>query len=730
MTDTADRDDSRRAETDIALREATLLPGQEELTAISNALDAALGYSPLRQAPRRSDDAFAYVTRLVAERFWEDIYVARPEIRRIIAELDKGQIVIITGERGTGKSTAIQAAVRLYQESGLEGATPLPFVFDANRFEADLISRKSAEATIHRVVREQLRKLVRETDPAAERDWLAYLYENDASFQPFQLRVARDALAPGSAGEWLTLADMPEYAQTVQEGIDRFVEQTPSRQLRTFLDFLHLRTDYAVILIIDNIDQLSNDVQRYAAKVLARIIASTTGRVRGGIAVRPENYGPIQSALDTAPRPPHVPLTVSSWVHEDLARPTEELTVKFIERRMAIVRDPETLATILSSIPQEKAASLAASAALPGHTSIEGYFEVLQRVLNQMVFEVFRGQSTDDHPRKNESFIEFIHLWHNGSLRECARCLVAFVEDLLQDNSHMFHLQELMEKAVDAPTDAGLRHTLRRLARSFLYRHLLFWGSSDPMKAPENVMVFDAVEEDTSPPIYFLRLRILQYLAHRNGVDRALPTVDDVRRDFARLDIGADRVDEILIRLASRRFRDDGGLVRIDAHEQGGSDLTGNAEIRILDAGLFLVQRLCLSTEYLFWSAVSAQASQRQRGGRINPTDAEIKRDSFRAEIAAKFLATEVTGRFKEEHPYWNGNAESWTPEDARRRLKIYSNLFGFTRTDWFLDRCCSQMRGFIGPNTGGEYESAKQAIQRVRTFTEKLDRATRPAVG
>jgi hypothetical protein len=727
VTDANSREHPRRSQTDIVLREATLLPGQEELTAISNALDAALGYSPLREAPRRSDDAFAYVTRLVAERFWEDIYVSRPEIRRIIAELDKGQIVILTGERGTGKSTAIQAAMRLYRDAGLEGSTPLPFVFDANRFEADLMTREAAEATIHRVVREQLRKLVREADPTTEHGWLAYLYENDSVFQPFQFRVANDGFSLATPADWQTLASMPEYATTIQDGIDRFVEQSPSRQLRSFLDFLHHRTEYAVILIIDNIDQLPNDIQRYAAKVLARIIASTSGRVRGGIAVRPENYGPIQSELDTAPRPPHIPLTVSSWVHEDLARPTEELTVQFIERRMAVVRAPETLKAILGGIPTDRAASLATSAALPGHTSVEAYFDVLERLLDQMVFDVFRGQSTDDHPRKNESFIEFIHLWHNGSLRECARCLVAFVEDLLQDKSHMFHLQELMKKVVEAPDDSALRHTLRRVARSFLYRHLLFWGSADGLTAPENVMVFDAIEEDTNPPIYFLRLRILQYLADQNSGGTALPTVEDIRRDLGRLEIRPERVDEILVRLASQRFRDDGGLVRIDDHEQGRSDLKGEAEVRILDAGLFLVQRLCLSTEYLFWSAVSPRASQRQRGTPKKITDSEIQRDSFRSEVAANFLATDVVGKFKEEHPYWNGEVPGWTQEDARRRLMVYSNLFGFSRNDWFLDRCCSQMRGFIGQGANTEYESAKQSIQRVRTFTEKLNQAARP---
>jgi hypothetical protein len=87
---------ARRRQTALALGDFAP-PEQEELRAISNALDAALGYSPVRSAPAVASDTYALVTRRVEERFWDEIYVERPEMRQILFELDKGQIVVITG---------------------------------------------------------------------------------------------------------------------------------------------------------------------------------------------------------------------------------------------------------------------------------------------------------------------------------------------------------------------------------------------------------------------------------------------------------------------------------------------------------------------------------------------------------------------------------------------------------------------------------------------------------
>lgn len=721
----------RRRQTALVLREYTP-PGQDELLVLSNALDAALGYSPLRHAPAASTDAYALVTRLVETRFWDDVYVDRPEMRRLLAELDKGQIVVITGERGTGKSTAIQAAVRHLEADAVGGArnsTPLPVVFDANRYGANLATKESASTTIHRTVYDDLYAQAiaspKADGGAPMTGWLSYLYEHDSAFQALQMSLGHDGLWPSDPADWHTVADMPEYTDIVREGYNQFARATGSDQLRRLLAYLDARTDYAVLLVIDNVDHLSNEVQIHSAEVLSTIIASSSGRVRGAIAVRPENYEPIQSALDTAPRPPQVALNQKPWFRSVLTKPSEDLTLKFIERRLALLQNPATVDAIIGCIPSAKAESLAEAAALPGHTSAQGYFEVLSDLLHYIVYDVFRTDEVDPElSRDNASFVQYIHLWHNGSLRECARSLVVFVEDILQNKTHMYQLHDLMVSVVASQNEpvTARRFKLRRIARSLLYRHLLFWGSSDGVNPPENVMVFDAVEEDTKPPLYFLRLRILQYLAHRDG---RRTTVADVRKDFAKLGVNSDRIDELLRLLSVRRTRDDSGLIRVDnAPSSAHQALPSTSEVKLLDAGRFLVNTLCLTTEYLFWSAVSPRVSERQRNTPKRMTDKDVQRDSFRAEVAADFLETDVVGRFREEHPYLTGLGGQWDAPRARERILLYGRLFGFTRHAWFLDRCCRMMAGFIPKHAQhGEYESARGSIERIRAFTTTLDR-------
>jgi energy-coupling factor transporter ATP-binding protein EcfA2 len=717
----------RRRQTALALRTFTP-PEQAELQAISNALDAALGYSPLRSAPANADDTFALVTRRIEQRFWDEVFVDRPEMRRILFELDKGQIVVITGERGTGKTTAIHAAVReLGVSENPASRTHLTYIFDANTYAADLNSEAAATRTIHREIYASLEEQALSGRPDRKDQWRAYLYRKSQAFEALRMAVDQHQLAPHDPTDWRTIAEMPECEELVRGGYVAFATETPSERLRHLLAFLHDATDCEILLVIDNLDHLSDAVQCRCARELFTVLTSSPERIRGAIAVRPENFDRIQGQLHTAARPPKVEIA-----RRDLTKPTAELMMAFISRRLALVNNSEVLPHVLGSIPQDKLVTLAEETGPQGAQDPATYLAVLQRVLEYVVYDVFSTEHADTQGLHDEqSFVRYIHQWHNGSLRECARSVVKFVEDILQNATHMYRLADLMRAVVES--DHEPEHTrragLRRLTRSMLYRHLLFWGTHDNDNLPLNVMLFDAEEEDTDPPLHFLRLRLLQYLAHR---EPRYPRVSRIQEDFLRLGVRPERVSEELRQLAAPRTEDDTGLLRIDnAPPDHDTPLPPDSTVTLLDAGRFLVTELCMSTEYLFWSAVTPRMRLKQEKMPTPVEPRDVQRDAFRSKVATGFLERDVVSRLEDEHPYLGGPVgERWTVDAARKRLLLYQRLFGFRRRAWFLNQCCNVLYGFIPKSQDPEWQDARESIARVRRFTEAIDKISDPSAG
>jgi energy-coupling factor transporter ATP-binding protein EcfA2 len=702
-------------------------PEQIELEALSNALHAALGYSPMTVASEHHDDVHAYVTRQVQERFWTDIYVDRPEIRDILFQLDKGQLVIITGERGTGKSTALQAAVHaLSGGSRTTPAEPSPggpgalviVTFDANEFTADLHDPDAAATLVrttlfHRLVRDALE---------GGMAWMAFLYEHAPEYEALQMSFVQDGFAPNAPDEWVELASMPEYTDMLRIGTERFTNASDSARLRLLLQFIGERTHREPLLVIDNVDHLANDVQCRCAEVLFEIIESNKRRVKGAIAIRPENLETIQHSLDTAMRSPEVSMVPRTLRHEEFTKPSIDLTLAFIERRVAVLQEPDTVAVVLNSIDRAKATRLAEAIdpALAGN--VDAFLDTLLELLQLMVYDIFGTDEDDPLSRDNWDFARAIHAWHNGSLRDCGVSVTSFASDILQNKTHMYELRTLLQSVVATRGDKRdvRRRKLRRFTRSLLYRHLLFWGK-DHMVPAKNVMVFDGTEETTDPPIHFLRLRILQHLAHRH---RHRGTVRTVRREMGKLGVPPARIDEALRELAAERTPEDAGLIRIDRlGDQEGEDLHDGAQVQLLDAGKFLVDTLYVTTEYLFWSALSSPVAAAAVGVRGTVTSEDMQSDGFRAMIAARFVDRYLVRKFRDEHPYLDGVPEGWTHREARQRLLLYGSLFGFSRGSWFLDRCCDSMTAFIGSSgREGEFREAREAITHVRGFASMLD--------
>jgi energy-coupling factor transporter ATP-binding protein EcfA2 len=710
-------------------------PNQGELRVITNAIHAALEYSPLGAAPEYHRDVYAKVARCVEERFWTDIYVDRPEIREIIFTLDTGLLTLITGERGTGKSTAIKAVIQELTgstelETGIEprSRTPnlIPYVFDANQFTEDMTDEQEVSDTIHEHMFTFLDGQIRDRSA-----WLSYLYEHSQAFYELQLALDKANVAPQTPVEWSYFAEQERYAGLADAGITKFAQTKFSDRLRVLLAFLGERTTYEPLLVIDNVDHLDNGLVLKCGLVLGAIRQSSGHRVRAAMALRPETAEAIQSRLDTLPQPHPISMMQRAVSAGDDERSSIRVTVEFLEKRLAVLRDPEVVAMMREAIDPKKASKLAAEF---NERSVSGFLNHLMELLDLMIFDVFRSDEQDDDLKKeNFEFARAVHAWHNGSLRECALSLTTFAAEILQNKDHMARLRSLLQYTeVSSNEDPAIRRSrLRRISRSLLYRHLLLWAApeADQPRPLKNVMVFDGDEELTTPPIHFLRLRILQYLAHQ---PKGRAKVEAIREDLGQLGLKERRIDETLRELAVKRTQDDAGLIRIDGSSRGdlSAKLDGSASVQLLDAGRFLAERLYITAEYLFWSALYTKAASQSAKIPSKVNSDELQSDAFRATVATRFLEKYLVKKFTDEHPYLLGLDEEWTAERARERLKIYERLFGFSPEDWFLNKAARSVNRFIPKrDPEGEWRGAKESIDRIQELAASLD-AVRKAAG
>lgn len=713
-------------------------PEQVELTAISNALHAALGYSPHIKAPPEHPDLHAYVTRRVQGRFWDHVFVLRPEVRDIILKLHTGQVVLVSGEMGTGKSTAIQAAMRELEGKTVGGRrAPVPaqaerlavVLFDANKLSGDMHTPDQAASMVHKYVFRTLKShAVRDAGA-----WAAFLYEHDDAYDALRDTFKQDGFdKPTSPREWRELCEMDEYSRIRETCNQLFAEASDATRLRALLAFIGERTPYEPLIVLDDIDQLLDEVQVRCAEVLFEIIASSDHRVRGMIAVRPESRDAIQASLDTATRPPDVAMVANRLMHEVFERPSIGLTMEFVSKRIEIVQEPETTQAIRDALDPRALGRLAAilrgDGAGADEHDVEDFFEALMEMLRTMVYEVFRVGADEEIDPESWGFALAVHSWHNGSLRDCGMSITAFVSDILQDRTHMYELRTLLHTVIASRREMPVARwrRLRRITRSLLYRHLLFWGAQSP-RPPKCVMVFDGVEKDTDPPLHFLRLRVLQHLAHRR---RGSATVKSLRWELSKLGVTAAQLDEALLELSTSRIHEDAGLVRVDRprHRAEEAELEGDTKVQLLPAGEFLVDKLCVSTEYLFWSALSSPAAVAAVGVRGPITSEDMQSDAYRATIAARFVKDYLVDKLRDEHPYLDGVTPSWPREAVRARLLLYQNLFGFSSGRWLLTKCCSSMMGFIPSfDPRGEFQEAKDAIKEVRQIADRLDHLAKP---
>ena len=419
----------RDRETKFLLRDQAL-PDQGELQVITNAMHAALEYSPLKSAPKGEGGVYAHVAAEIERRFWSDVYVERPEILDILFTLDTGQLALITGERGSGKSTALHAVINRFKaldeeehDDGGPAGKVVPQLFDAGQFSNELTDASSASETIQREFFLGLDAAI------AEREgWLAFLHQRHPAYAQLRLALDREGLTPQTHDQWRYLVSEGDYGRHLDQGDERFTACPFADRLRHLLLFIGEHTDNQPLLIIDNLDHLSDEIAASCGVVLANILLASPHHTRGAIAIREENVDALHTHLGIAIRPRQIPMMTRSLAPDSYEKPPIDITLEFLERRFAILKEPETVQKMREAIDSEKVKRLAERLDQGG---VSSFFDALMTLIDEMIYDIFRTDEPDERLRSdNWEFARAIHSWHNGSLRECGLSLTMFAFDI------------------------------------------------------------------------------------------------------------------------------------------------------------------------------------------------------------------------------------------------------------------------------------------------------------
>jgi len=725
-------------------------PQADTLAEISQAIRAAVEFSISDPLNLVGTDPYSVVARLAREAFWDTLYVERRELSELRRQATSEHPVLFEGERGTGKSTILRKFKRdlasdpanQYWYDGTT-ASRCVVIVDGNAISADLAVRPELEA-VAKSAYQQLRSHFSEADiiaSAVEPQFDAFIAEKGYGVDHFQRWARRQN--PRTSDDWLRLVTT-DGAELWTDAARGFDELSYAERLNAITEWMAKRCQHEVIMCVDNIDHLDGPVQERVGEAVTHLLNAMRVSVASIVALRPENSARVRRALDTG----HwevVRLVTETRGRTHHVDPISEshfaVVLSFLHARLAVARRPEVIEAIRISVEDAEVERLVSElradtedaelAVAPVTTSdITDYLNAVEAMIDQLVSTVFKPDTRDpDLAADNRRFARYLTRWHNGSLREIGYSVYLLVDEILRDKNIMMPIKHMLITAAERP-DLELsrdRHLFnRRLLRTVMFRHLMFYGS-DGFVPRTNVLVLKAEREACPPPLpplNFLRLRILQYLNLRR---RDAVHLGELYDAFDELGVSARRVVEVVSDLALPRRSDDTGLLRVECEEIRIE--TRDARIEVMNAGSFLVEELCFRCEFLFWSAFTTDGALKEMDlGRDSPTvgPQHLRDDNYRALVAARFVERYLMPRLREEHPFLTelGQSTPAAANAARQRLALYSQLFGFARGQWFLDRCVESINIFINqPSPNSErYAKHIESMNNVSSFCRRLD--------
>lgn len=743
---------------------------------ILDAIEGALTYDYL-QHRNPSQDTFAGIVRAHLQSNIDDVLVRRSIVGRLRAQLSLDEPIVLIGSPGSGKTSAL---VRLNRDLRSEAAaTPGSrerlLVFNGNKNRPQLRKRKSLESKQDYIVDKFAAALEKRFFSGSSElgAFAEYLVSSVAEFKSFKTAFA------GLTSKQISgaLQADPDLQKLWIVAENEYENRESTEKLQPMIDVL-TSAGVRLTLVIDNCDQLSNLDLEAAKAAVSELHSLSKHGMSLIVSLRQTTHARAMHAMNMIQ---YKVMFVNAFEesYESYSETpkaetkkilSEDLTDAFriFDKRLKAFSNPSLVSKLYD------------------HAESSGYIVDKKELRRQMkvdvsrirraadlvlnAYRVFDGATDDLEPvdlsvagaslavkglpasDELEDITSAFLKWHNGSLRELARSFYSYLSWYVREDQFGKAEEEVQADLADAAAlvvretsgsvdlAVGLfshRHVLS--ARTTLFRHLIFYQV--PVNAVKHravamhpcLQIFD-VERPNTSKIEVPELRVLQYL-HARSQKRAVTTFDQVGSALKRFGLGKKRVFPILAELALRQDYES-GLIRADGLSPEDIQLNGgalpnkiakSAEIFILPAGAYLVNRLVYTVEYLYWSAVSdpvsASAVSEVLGLPVEhlTSPSHFNRATRRVEVALVYVTHCLLPRFDQELELLDGGVTS----RRQKRLKEYCVLFGFGNGDFFFSRILNQVEAYVQPRSGNGIiltDHARDSLKYLREVVRKLE--------
>lgn len=740
----------------------TFEPTLEEVDPFVQAVRASLMFSfpgpklGIDPSDQPSTDVFKEVTRELKRSFFvgtpdrPPVLVPRNEIGMLTSLIKSGRGTLLVGERGTGKSTIIYAAL---ESMGALGRT---FLRETELRESDL-SKPVDDSYLHIHFNANLETSGFRDAAHPGNVFLVFLYRV-LSAQVQDVVSARlwdrwrvgdpDLNSPGSdafvdfrteltANEidmktWAGSEALTPALQSRWHACDAKWRDAPIRgRALELIGFLISALKRTPIICVDNVDHLPTQTQVALVRELMELRRSTRVPFACVVAARPETLESI-----SVPMSGDAQFSALKAEKTLLGESDFRLISDVISRRLSRVVSGLQLAMKAEGAPNTAVDLSVKKAELE---------LVLESTTAMIARYLVVDSDNEDVNYQNQRFIDYFVEWYNGSIRAVASSFTDFISDLLQDQNPLFEFRKWAKRTARYLEENGRKkpnERLYELVRTAIFYHLLdesvsVWAEKRH-SAKSNVLVLLPGLNSASQklPFHFLELRVLQLLKTKGRL-----TVREVSELFVtHFQVNPASVHRAICTLAVPRFSDDMGLVRLDqlANQDLGAysldELCGlvspETRVEIMPAGSMLAGTFIYTCEFLFGTLIHGD-----HGGLIGfhrfqtASKRDFRNSHLRALGASRYLEKVLLPVFKKEHPYVR-NPEFVVLESERQgRLTSYHQLFGFGPNRWMIQRALDGVRSHVGLAMKTDaYLDVRGSREPVEKFCEVLDEVAKRA--
>ncbi len=566
------------------------------------------------------------------DRFYEDLYVNRPELGRLKELIDLHEIITVVGLAGCGKTVLLRKLARDLRAQS-SGAV---VYFDLNICEElSSAAAHDADATAptylaqSRYVANVIQQEYLSTPLSTQLAFYAYLIAEDPAFvwmkQRLQARYGVDVFPTSDLSAWAAdgaLADLwgPNVPPPSLEAIGGYLAARYGR----------------VVVILDNVDRRRIAVRR-AMLQFARYLV-TTLRATVFVAMRDLSLREtMRGAQLGGPRvaEPVAPLQLVPGLPSRLH--VDRLGVRrLLQRRIRFLRQAPECAFVRNRIN-----SLAAADGF-NPLPLEKQW---RRLLSHLVLVITEQEA---------------YQYGNDSIREVMILYYRLCDKLLRRPDPLF-----------VPAQLAGMHPARasQKLRTFYYRWVIAAGARVPPHADRWMNILASQEERLS----LQEVHILEILSRQYSRDKAgWMTLAQLADVFSCFGVTEGTLRERLDYLRFMRVYEELGCVAVDGDLR--KDAKEHCFIAMNPAGEYFLDRVGVSCEYLFWCAIHTPLPFPVVGGAFTVDDTYA--DAFRLRVVLKLIRGYLVPMLRRELDYFD--KELRRPGHWKRsNREFYVNTFG-----------------------------------------------------